>query len=53
MVAKHCANKGYVLDGPKTDKHGYLDFEVSIANPEARVGLSFNGEVSRGRPGVS
>jgi hypothetical protein len=32
-VTRHCADKGYIVDGPKTDKDGYINFDVSIPGP--------------------
>jgi len=37
-VTRHCGDKGYVVDGPETDKHGYLNFEVSIPDEESGRG---------------
>ena len=45
VVTEHCAAKGYGVSGPETDKHGYLNFEVSIPGRDPSVGISFNSEV--------
>jgi len=45
VVAKHCVDKGYVVDAPETDKRGYLNFEVSIPGRGSGVRISLNGEV--------
>ena len=44
-VTTHCSGKGYAVDGPETDKYGYLNFEVSLPGHPAKVRLSLNGEV--------
>jgi hypothetical protein len=45
VVTRHCVEKGYVVDGPDTDKHGCLCFEVSISGRDSGVRISLNGEV--------
>ena len=45
VVTRHCAEKGYIVDGPEADKHGYLNFEVSIPGRCSGVRISLNGEV--------
>ncbi|AXG12099.1 hypothetical protein [Intrasporangium calvum] len=45
VVTTHCADKGYAVAGPETDKYGYLNFQVTTADQGARTGISFNGEV--------
>jgi hypothetical protein len=45
VVTTHCVDTGYVVDGPETDKHGYLNFEVSIPGRGSGVSISLNGEV--------
>lgn len=44
-VTSHCVDNGYVVDGPETDKHGYLNFEVLIPGRGSGVHISLNGEV--------
>ena len=48
-LVQHCTAKGYVLDAPKTDEHGYLNVRVTLPrsgdSDSSWVGLSLNGEV--------
>jgi hypothetical protein len=43
-LKKHCSDNGYAVEGPEADKHGYLNFEVSLPG-SAVVRISLNGEV--------
>jgi hypothetical protein len=45
VLTKHCADKGFVVVGPETDRRGYLNFQVSIPGQGSTAGISFNGEV--------
>ena len=44
-VKTHCSDKGYAVDGPKTDKYGYLNFEVSLPRSAAVLRILMNDEV--------
>ena len=44
-VTRHCADQGYAVVGPATDKHGYLTFQVSIPGQGSPAGIALNGEV--------
>lgn len=44
-LIRHCGKKGYGVTGLGVDKHGYLDFRVSLPGRDPEVGISFNGEV--------
>ena len=44
-VDKTLREKGYGVTGLGIDKHGYLDFRVSLPGRDSEVVISFNGEV--------
>lgn len=48
-LVQHCADRGYALGAPETDRHAYLNVQVNLPGPGGTnpswVRLSLNGEV--------